>query len=133
VEQLHFDEMPLQRRDEGLRQHRHTVLDAFTLTHGNLMIGQVQVFHPQAEAFHTAEARTVQQAGHEMGCPFEMCQDRCDLLLGKDSGQAARAFGVCDAGDRWPLLIQHMAGQKEQCIQGDILGQSGYVIVHRQV
>ena len=52
---------------------------------------------------------------------MELGQDRCDFLLGQHGGHTARSFGVRDESDLWPCLMEHMAGQEEERMQGDML------------
>ena len=55
---------------------------------------------------------------------MELRQDRRDFLLSKHGGQTAWSFRVRDASDLWPGLMQDMAVQEEERIQGNILGRS---------
>jgi hypothetical protein len=49
---------------------------------------------------------------------------RRNFLLGKHRRQTAWSFGVRNGSVIWPGLMQDVAGQEEECIQGDILGRS---------
>ena len=55
---------------------------------------------------------------------MELRQDRRDFLVGKHGRQTARSFRVRDGSDLWPGLMQDVAVQEEERIQGDILGRS---------
>src|SRR5438128_1079658 len=48
-----------------LRQHRHPVLLAFAITHYDLVIRKVHVFHAQAHTLHQPQACSIEQRGHD--------------------------------------------------------------------
>ena len=54
---------------------------------------------------------------------MELRQDRRDFLLGKYGRQTARSFRMRDGSEFWPGLVQDVAVQEEERIQGDILGR----------
>ena len=58
---------------------------------------------------------------------MELRQDRRDLLLRKHGRQTARSFRVRDEAELWPGLMQDMAVQEEERIQGNILGRSSHL------
>ena len=64
---------------------------------------------------------------------MELRQDRCDFLLGKHGRQTARSFRVRDGSEFWPGLMQHVAVQEEERIQGDILGRSCHLSMYGEV
>ena len=53
---------------------------------------------------------------------MELRQDCHDFLLRKHGRQTARSFHVRDGAKLWPGLMQDIAVQEEERIQGDILG-----------
>ena len=55
---------------------------------------------------------------------MELRQDRRDLLVSKHGRQPARSFRVRDRLELWPGLMQDIAVQEQECMQGDILGRS---------
>ena len=50
MERVDVVEMPLQGRFDLLGQHGHPVLAAFAVTHDYLIVGEIDIFHPQAQA-----------------------------------------------------------------------------------
>ena len=64
---------------------------------------------------------------------MELRQDRRDFLLGKHGRQTARSFRVRDGSELWPGLMQHVAVQEEERIQGDILGRGCHLGVYGEV
>jgi len=55
---------------------------------------------------------------------MKLRQNRRDFLLSKHGRQTARSLCVRDESELWPGLMQDVAVQEEECIQGDILGRS---------
>jgi hypothetical protein len=55
---------------------------------------------------------------------MELRQDRRDLLVSKHGRQPAWSFRVRDRLALWPGLMQDIAVQEQECMQGDILGRS---------
>ena len=52
-------ELPLQGRFDLLGQHCHPVLAAFAVTHDYVIVGEVDIFHPQAQALQETQAGAV--------------------------------------------------------------------------
>jgi hypothetical protein len=46
MQRLHFDEMALQGRYQGLREQGEAVLGPLPIAHDNLLTGKIEVFHP---------------------------------------------------------------------------------------
>ena len=64
---------------------------------------------------------------------MQLRQDRRHFLLGQHGGQTARSFRVRDGSEFWPGLMQHVAVQEEERIQGDILGRSRHLSMYGEV
>src|SRR5215475_6421545 len=64
---------------------------------------------------------------------MELRQDCRDLLVCKHGRQTARPFRVRDGLELWPGLIQDVAVQEQECIQGDILGRSCHLGMDREM
>src|SRR5438445_2054329 len=48
VQEPDFSEMSLERLLQRLRQHRNAILRPFALADGNLIIGEIEVFHAES-------------------------------------------------------------------------------------
>src|SRR6476620_2213382 len=64
---------------------------------------------------------------------MELRQDRRDFLLSQHGRQTARSFRVRDGSELWPGLMQDIAVQEEERIQGDILGRSCHLGMDREM
>src|SRR5262252_6619959 len=58
---------------------------------------------------------------------MELRQDRRDFFVRQDGGQTTRSFRVRDGSKLWPGLMQDIAVQEEERIQGHILGRSSHL------
>ena len=67
MEKFHPCQMPLQRFDESTGEHSDAVLRAFAIAHGDLMVGKIDILHPQAHAFQETQASPIEQTGHQVG------------------------------------------------------------------
>ena len=52
MEQLDSRKMALEGFGEGVWQHGHPVLRAFSIPHGNVVRAKIEVFHPELHTFH---------------------------------------------------------------------------------
>src|SRR5215831_18006893 len=67
MEKFHPCQMPLQRFDESTGEHSDAVLRAFAIAHSDLMVGKIDILHPQAHAFQETQASPIEQTGHQVG------------------------------------------------------------------
>lgn len=106
--------MPLQRRRQGLREHRHPVLVPLPAAHGDLPARQIHVLHPQAQALHQPEPRAVEQRRHQERHTVQHAQD-ARHLLGREHHRepvpSLRADRMLRQCQRPP---QHVPVQEEQ-------------------
>src|SRR5712691_3656684 len=100
VQHLHFGEMSLQCRLDRLWEHRDPVLRPFPVPHGDLMIGKIDILHPQAHAFHQTQTRPIEQIRHQTRHATELCQDSLYFLACKDRWHTSRTFGALDVLER---------------------------------
>ena len=123
--------------DEGLFQplgeHGEAVLLAFAVSDGDLVHIEVYVFDPKPQALHEAQAGTVQERGHEVGCAVQGVQDRLDFGAGEDDGETFGPSGRGDAGEGRQRNTKDFAVEEQECVAGDVLGGSGDVLLDGQV
>ena len=62
VQLLDADQMPSQRGSEACWQHRDAILGTLAITHYDLRSRELDVFHPQPQAFEQAHAGAKQEA-----------------------------------------------------------------------
>jgi hypothetical protein len=53
---------------------------------------------------------------------FELSEQSSNFITREDSWQTAWAFSPFELSDLWEFLSQHVAIQKEQGVQGHVLG-----------
>ena len=122
MQSLHFGEMALEDILDAPRQHGHTILLTLATAYDDVMIGKIDIFHPQAETLHQAETSTIEKTCHQIMHARKLCQHHGDFPTGKDCRQATWAFGAFKRTEFWQFLLQHVAIQEEQRVQSDILG-----------
>ena len=85
------------------------------------MLGKVNVLHAQAHAFHEAQARAVEQFGHELMRPGHQVEDAAGFFFGQDGGEAVRFFSPHRIDGSVQFLVQHLAVEEFQGAQGLVL------------
>jgi hypothetical protein len=86
------------------------------IPHGDLLIGEIHIFHTQAHTFHETQTRPVEQTRHETGRATELCQEGLHVVSRKNRRDPFRAFGALDAFEIRKRLFQHLAIEKDQSI-----------------
>lgn len=119
-----LDEMALSGSHQGLREQGEAVLGAVLMAHDALLCGTIPLLHSSSSACHEAEARPLEQACHEPGCALELRQHRGDFRVRQHGRQPARSFRGREEGGLWPGLMQDIAVQEEERMQGAMLGGS---------
>ena len=74
---------------------------AFAIANYHLMIGEIDILDAETDAFHEAQPRPREEAGHQMGCAGEMGQDLGDVLPCKHYGHPSRLLGMFEIFQRW--------------------------------
>ena len=97
MQELDLGQMPLQRHLEHLRQYGHLILCPLAIPHGDLLIGEIHIFHTQAHTFHETQTRPVEQTRHKARRATELCQDGLRLFSRKNRWEPFRAFGALNA------------------------------------
>jgi len=72
MQRAHAAKMRLQRRDQLLGQHRHSILAALAVAHQDLPVGEIQVLDAQHQHFNLPQPRPVQQTCHHPLRPREL-------------------------------------------------------------
>src|SRR5262245_3566868 len=97
------------------------------------MRGEIDILDAEPDAFHKAEPRPIEEAGHQMGCAGEMGQDLDDFLPGKHDGYPSRFLGMFELGQRWERLFEDVTIEEDQCLQRDIVRGSRSLSLHGQM
>src|SRR6185312_3846764 len=115
------------------RQHRHPIFLSLTVPHGDLVVGKVDVLHPQAQALRQPHPGAIKQGEKETLYPGKMREDRLDLLRRQHHGELPSPPRPDKALQFSHLLLKDYPVQKQQSAQGLHLGRSTDLPLHRQV
>jgi drug/metabolite transporter (DMT)-like permease len=100
------------------RQHRHPILEALAVAHENLATLEIDILHPQAQAFHDAQTSAIHQPTDQGIGAFQPRKQRGNLGLRQHHRQAARGLGRLDIIEPRQLDTQHLTIEKKQCALG---------------
>lgn len=122
-----------QGRHQARRQHGHAILGALAIPDQDLVAFERHILHPQVQAFHDAQAGTIQQAGNERAGAVEPRQHGLHLGAGQNHRQPLRRLGRLDIVEPGQFKLQHLAVKEQQRTLGLILGRGGDPPRHRQM
>ncbi len=90
-------EMRSQARHDTARQHGHAVLRALAVAHDDLAACEFNVLHSQANAFHDAHARAVQQPADQAVRAGKAIEHAGDFVAREDDRKVRRRLRELDA------------------------------------
>jgi len=122
-----------QRRLERGGKHGCPILAPLPIPDGDLVLAEVDVFDPQAQAFHQAHPGPVEKGQEEMIDPGQPRKGASHFVPRQHDRQMPSPFGPDQ-----PFELAHLAPQdgpveKEQGAQGLGLGRRADPLVHRQM
>jgi hypothetical protein len=129
----HSRQLFAQGRGDAGWQHRHPVLEALVVPHQDLAALEIDILHPQAQAFHDAQAGAVQHPADQCAGAVEPRQERSHLGAGQHHRQAARRLCRLDVVEPGQFDIQHLAVKEEQGALGLVLRRCRNLPGHRQM
>ena len=106
---------------------------AFPILSRDLVVGNIDIFHPEAHTFHQAQTSSIQQTGHEMRHAVEVGQHARDFLSGEHHRHVSRSFCALNLPQCWEILLEHSAREKDEGMQCHILRRSCDMVMHGQV
>jgi hypothetical protein len=77
----------------------------------------IDVFDSQCHAFRNAQARAVEDMGHESRDSLHPSQDRRHFMRGQDYWQAFASLDTFQSTQMADLNLEHIPIQEEQCIE----------------
>ena len=98
-----------------------------------MVLAEIDVLDPEAEAFHQSQPGAVQQAGHEMLVAVELGQDGADLGAGEDDREPFRPLGPARRRCDRERAIQDDLVEEQQGTHRLILGRGRDVPFDRQM
>ena len=133
MHQLHLGQMPLEWCVQGLGQHGHPILPPFAVTHGDLVIGKIDILDSEPHAFHQAQPGAIEQPRHEGGHVAELGEHRVSFFTGEHRGKTLRALRTFHIVQVWKRLFEDVSVQKQEGMQGAVLGGGGDLLVEGEV
>lgn len=115
---------------DGFGEDGDAVFGAFAVADDDLVLGEVDVFHAQAEAFVEAESGAVEDLDDEEGNPGELGQDALDFCAGEDDREALGFFGHDRANGLFDRPLQDMVVKEKDSAESLILGGGSDVLVN---
>ena len=95
--------------------------------------GEIDILHPQAKAFHDAQARAVHQAANQPIGALQPRQQRHHFGTRQHHRQAARRPRRLDVVEPGQLDLKHLAVKEQQRALGLVLGRCRHPPSHRQM
>jgi hypothetical protein len=80
-------DLPHQGFHQRSGQEGHAVFLPLAVADDEVLLAEIDVLDPEAEAFHQPQPGTIKQTGHEMLLAIELGQDGADLGAREDHGQ----------------------------------------------
>ncbi len=133
VKFLHKSILRIQWSDQAGGQHRQAVLFALAFPNDHLGLIKVNVFYPQAQAMHQAQAATVEQVRHQLVQPIQFVQHLTDFVFGKHRWQVLGRFGAQGVNGCAQLDVQDIAVQEQQSVENLVLGGGRNIALLREV
>jgi len=100
----------------------------FAVADGDGAVVAIQVFDPQAHAFHQPQIRAIQRSGHQLVRTRHLSEESLHLVVGQDGGQASGFLGA-QGVNRSQVLVERLAGEKEEGGTSLILGRGSDPLV----
>ena len=74
--ELYFIKVLAQGSKDTIRKHGNAVVTAFAIENDDTMVFKINVFNPQAQAFHQAKSTSVQDLRHQSILSLHLVDDR---------------------------------------------------------
>jgi len=126
-------EVVLEGGVEAGGEDREAFVVAFWFADEDLAVVEVQIFDPQAEAFHEAQAAAVEELGHELVFAGEVAEDQAGFVAPEDGGDAACGASAGGADRSLEGQAEDGAVQEEDGAEGLILGGGGDAFLDGEV
>ena len=105
--------MFLEWADQAGGQHGDPIVQAFAIAHDNLLVGKVEIFDAEPQTLHQAQARAVENLGHQCMGPREGPNDLQGFSCGQHPGQACGLAGPDGIDGPAEQLSEHVAGEEQ--------------------
>jgi len=102
------------RRHVCERGYGGSIPVAVTVSHDDLPVREVQILHPQRQAFLQPQSTTVKDVGDQPVLPFKVGEDGPDLNLRQHHGQVTRRLGADHAVEPGQFQLQNLLIEEQQ-------------------
>ena len=119
--------------DQRAGQDRHSVLGALCVAYNDLAVFEIDVLHPQRQAFAQSQSAAVQQTGDETVLSTQAPDHRLNLVAAQHRRQPLRAPGPDDVLQPRQLDLEHFLVQEKQRRQRLVLRRCRHVSIDRKV
>ena len=114
VQTLRRSELPAHGRQQPVGKHRDAVLRARAVADDDRAPFEIDVLHPQPQAFHDSQSRTVKQPADQAMDAFQSVEERRHFGRREYDRQPHGRPRPRDAFEHWRLQREHVAIQEQQ-------------------
>ncbi len=126
-------QVDLERIEESRGENGGAFPVPFWIADDDLSVVEVEVFDPQAQAFHQAQAAAVEELSDQAVASVHATDDQADLVPAEDSGDAAGDAGA-DRVERFQDRgAEDLLVEEEDGAQGLVLGGCGDLFLDGEV
>jgi len=126
-------QMLAQSRYQRLRQVRYAILRFLAVANPDLPLLEIEILHPQANAFHQAHATAVEQTREQRIDSLHPVENALRLVAGQHHRQALWPLGSHDAVEPRQVNAHNLPVKEQQGRQRLVLGRRGHLAFHSQV
>jgi len=94
---------------------------------------EVDIFHAQAAAFRETKPTSVQKWRHQEAESVQPAEDAAHFFSCQHDGQAPGRLGWRNVRNARQVDLQHLTIEKQQRVEGLVLGARCYFVVYRWV
>jgi hypothetical protein len=120
---LDTGEMNAKRRPKATRQKSATVFPAFP-ANGDLVVTEIDVFHPQTNCFHKAKSGAIKELGQKTVILLNVRENSARFGGSENDRQFRWPTNPLDSGNEIQFPVENLLIEEEQCAQSLILSGS---------
>ncbi len=125
--------LTLERRYERVGHDGDAVVFAFSVADDDLTISEIDIFDAEAETFHQAKSRAIEDLRHEFGDAGHAVDDGERLRAREDDGERFGFFGADNGGGDFNFPLENVAVEEKDGGERLILSGGGDVLFNREV
>lgn len=126
-------QVALERGDGGFGQDSDAVFGALAIAHDDLVVAEVDVFHPKAEAVHEAQTGTIEEQRHQTPLPIHGGDEALHLVAGENHRLFARCLGSFETGTVSEISLKNVAVKEDKRVEGLVLRRSRNLFLYGEM